>query len=475
MDNGSSPPPAADTVDLTSLIDDGPMRPFQWRVVTLCALAAALEGFDLQLAGSLAPAISASLKIPPSAFGTILAAGFLGVAVGSVVFGRAADKFGRKWTIVASTLIFAVFTLLTPFLAQTQGELSALRFLAGIGIGGVIPNVLALTAEYAPARRRAFILNLMYVGFPLGGVILGFIASLYIDSWGWRTFFVVGAILPLVVSVLLIAGLPESATFLVLKNAGSARIEHIARRLTGQPSSRDTETHTFTVQEQRSARGSMSELFSNGLRSITILVWAILFLSLGSIIFVVSWLPTIMKANGLSLSNAVLLPSMFSLGGIFGSLLIGRCIDRIGTYLTLSTSFLLAGVAMALYGPLGHSLSGLLVVAAVSGVFLVGAQAGMNALVASMYPADLRATGLGAALGVGRLGSVIAPAIGGWMVGAHWQATTVFYTVAASQVAAAILVVLAQSSERRRRATQPNAELVTATAPYKRRQYSGQS
>ncbi len=277
------------------------------------------------------------------------------------------------------------------------------------------------------------------------------------------------------VSVLLIAGLPESATFLVLKNAGSARIEHIARRLTGQPSSRDTETHTFTVQEQRSARGSMSELFSNGLRSITILVWAILFLSLGSIIFVVSWLPTIMKANGLSLSNAVLLPSMFSLGGIFGSLLIGRCIDRIGTYLTLSTSFLLAGVAMALYGPLGHSLSGLLVVAAVSGVFLVGAQAGMNALVASMYPADLRATGLGAALGVGRLGSVIAPAIGGWMVGAHWQATTVFYTVAASQVAAAILVVLAQSSERRRRATQPNAELVTATAPYKRRQYSGQS
>jgi len=137
------------------------MRPFQWRVVTLCALAAALEGFDLQLAGSLAPAISASLKIPPSAFGTILAAGFLGVAVGSVVFGRAADKFGRKWTIVASTLIFAVFTLLTPFLAQTQGELSALRFLAGIGIGGVIPNVLALTAEYAPARRRAFILNLM--------------------------------------------------------------------------------------------------------------------------------------------------------------------------------------------------------------------------------------------------------------------------------------------------------------------------
>lgn len=433
-------------VDVARLIDDAPVSRGQVGVFMLCALIAMADGFDLQIAGSLAPVLSDVLHVSASAFGPVFAAGFSGILAGSLVFGGIADRTGRKAMIVASLAVAGLFTLLVPVLAAAGGlglpSLAACRFLAGLGVGGVMPNVLALTAEYAPRRSRALIVNTMYCGVPLGSVTVGLATAALAPVAGWQVVFGIGGGVTLALAAAGAFALPESVRFLVVCGAPQARVDALLRRmLSGAGAAIDQGGGAgFALAEAPGRRASLRQLLADGRAVPTVLLWAALFLNLLMIVFVLSWLPIVMRGAGLAMQVGVLLAALFSLGGMAGSVLVGRAIDRLGPIPVLIAAYLVAAAAVACYGFAGDPPWTLYAVTLVAGAAVIGAQAGITAMAASLYPTAMRSTGLGWALGIGRLGSIVGPALGGVALSHGWSAAGIFLAAAAPAVAAAAVV-----------------------------------
>ncbi len=429
-------------VDVAAVIDAAPLSGWQIRVFVLCALISMLDGFDLQIAGSLAPMLAPALHLPPSAFGAIFAAGFFGIMVGSLAMGEIADRVGRKWVVVAAMLVCGGFTLAVPLLHGAGllgfGSLLACRFLGGLGIGGVMPNVLALTAEYAPQRSRALIINTMYCGVPLGSVLVGITTAAFAARAGWPVIFALGGVLPLLLALLSVVLLPESARYLVSRGAPPRRIAGLLRRMLPDVA---TQAGAVFVIGERQGRPSLAALLAEGRAPATLLLWAVMFCNLLIVVFVLSWLPAVMRQAGLDLRVAVLLAALFSAGGIAGSVIIGRLIDRLGSTAVLVGTYLVSAVAVAAYGLVGDTVPALYVVTLLAGAGVIGAQSGINAFAATLYPTSMRATGLGWALGIGRLGSIVGPALGGVMLARHWTVTQIFFAAAAPAVLAAVAML----------------------------------
>ncbi len=432
---------ATTPVDVEKLIDNAPASRGQIGVFALCALIAMADGFDLQIAGSLAPVLSDVLQLRPSAFGPVFAAGFGGILTGSLLLGEVADRTGRKMMVVASLAIAGAFTLALPVLAGAGGlslnSLIACRFLAGIGIGGVMPNVLALTAEYAPRRSRAFILNTMYCGVPLGSVTVGLTAAVVAPVSGWQAVFYLGGGATLLLAVLSALALPESVRFLVVQGAAHARVEELLRRVLGAASLGSSGQGGFILTEAPRGRPSLRQILGEGRAVPTLLLWLALFLNLLMIVFVLSWLPIVMRSAGLAMQVGVLLAALFSLGGMAGSVLVGRAIDRFGSVPVLVASYLVAAAAVACCGFAGNPPWTLYFVTIVAGAAVIGAQAGLTAMAADLYPTAMRTTGLGWALGVGRIGSIAGPALGGVALSYGWSTAGIFAAAALPAVAAA--------------------------------------
>jgi AAHS family 4-hydroxybenzoate transporter-like MFS transporter len=431
-------------VDIAALIDDSPVGPWQMGVFVLCALISMLDGFDLQIAGSLAPLLADALGLPPSAFGPIFAAGFFGIMVGSLVMGEVADRVGRKRVIIASMLLFGLFTLAVPALHAT-GSLSfasllACRFIGGLGIGGVMPNVLALTSEYAPRRSRALIINTMYCGVPLGSVLVGVTTAALATRAGWPVVFAIGGVLPIVLGFVAVALLPESARYLAASGAPSRRIAALLHRMRPDAPDPDDDTTVYVIGEAR-RRPSLRALIADGRAAPTLLLWLAMFCNLLVVVFVLSWLPAVMRQAGLGMPVAVLLAALFSFGGIAGSVVIGRLIDRLGSAPVLAATYALAAVAVSAYGLVGQSVPSLYAVTLLAGACAIGAQSGINAFAATLYPTAMRATGLGWALGIGRLGSIVGPALGGLMLARHWTVTEIFLAAAGPAALAAVTML----------------------------------
>lgn len=440
-------------VDIARLIDDARLSRGQLSAFTLCGLIAMADGFDLQITGSLAPILSDVLRVPPSAFGPVFAAGFGGILVGSLVIGEIADRTGRKSMTVLSLVVAGLFTLLVPILAAYGAlgltSLIVCRFLAGLGVGGVMPNVLALTAEYAPRRSRALIVNTMYCGVPLGSLTVGLVTAMLAPAAGWQIVFYIGGAATLALAAAAAYALPESARFLVVQGASQARVGALLRlMLTGVGASLDRGASAgYTLAEPSGSRPSLRQLLADGRAVPTLLLWLALFLNLLMIVFVLSWLPIVMRRAGLAMQVGILLAALFSLGGMAGSVMVGRAIDRFGSARVLIAAYLVAAVAVAGYGVTGDPPWTLYVITLVAGAAVIGAQAGITAMAAGLYPTAMRSTGLGWALGVGRLGSIVGPALGGIALSYGWSASGIFLAAAApAVVAAAVIAVLAVTS-----------------------------
>src|SRR5688572_2677550 len=220
--------PRALTVN--DIIDERPLSSFQLKTILLCSLVLLLDGFDTQAMGFLVPPISEELGIPLSAFGTVLSAGLFGLMIGAMSAGPIADRWGRKWAIIVSALVFGFFSLLTAG-ADSIRELVTLRFLTGLGLGGAMPNVVALASEYAPKRLQPILVPAIFSGMGAGAVLASFVGGALIPSYGWRSVFIVGGILPIVLAVILIKALPESLRFLAAKGADRQRISGIVRKI----------------------------------------------------------------------------------------------------------------------------------------------------------------------------------------------------------------------------------------------------
>lgn len=362
------------------------------------------------------------------------------MTVGALVVGPTADHVGRKWTIVGSTFVFGLFTLLIAA-APSLNVMIALRFLAGVGLGGALPNIIALTAEYAPRRSRTFIVTLMACGIPLGGVLAPLVGSYIGPHWGWQASFIIGGATPIVLCLFLGGRLPESLRFMVVRNQPLARVLAVLARIDAASATTGAGAVTVVLgDEEGHARASVWELFKQGRLLVTLLLWAVYFCTLLTALFIVSWLPAVLRSTGLPVSSALLLASLFSTGGLIGSPILGRASDYYGPYGVLAISYLLGAIAAAYIGS-AHGLSTLSVTIFIAGFFVFGAQACIQALSAAVYPTSIRSAGVGWSFGIGRLGSIVGPLFGGMMIAAQWAVSDVFLAAAVPALLAALATV----------------------------------
>jgi AAHS family 4-hydroxybenzoate transporter-like MFS transporter len=418
----------ATTVNVPQVIDAQKVGAFQIRIMVLCALAAMLDGFAAQMIGYIAPSLAHDMHLAPAALSRIFAVSLIGLMLGALTFGPVADRFGRRRVIVICTLLFGLFTLATAF-ANSVNSLIALRFLAGLGFGGVMPNTIALTAEYSPQRRRGTMITIMFCGFPIGATIVGFAAVPILPAYGWRGVFVLAGVMPLLVVPVLALLLPESIRHLVIHGKENEQVRELLTRV--NPDLDFPSDTNFVVHEERAPGLPVLHLFRQGRALATILIWIAFFVSLLDIYLLSSWLPTVFHNAGITLSLAVVATAVFQGGGVVASLILGIFIDRFGAFRTVSLIYLLGAVFVALLGHT-HSIGFIMGAAFFAGAGIVGGQTGTNVLAATLYPTYIRSTGVGWGLGIGRIGSILGPIFGGLMLSLHFPLATIFLVAAIS-------------------------------------------
>jgi MFS transporter, AAHS family, 4-hydroxybenzoate transporter len=425
---------ASPTIDIVDFIDRQPVGGFQIRLLLTCAAVLLLDGFDTQAIGYVAPALAKEWGLGKGALGPVFSAGLFGLMIGALVFGPLADRIGRKKIIIFSTLAFGIGALVTAFVHDVS-TLLVIRFLTGLGLGGAMPNAIATTAEFNPQRRRSTMVMIMFCGFSVGAALGGLLAADLIPRFGWRSVFIVGGIAPLIMVPILAWRLPESIRFLALAGHGPGRVAELLGRIS--PKTAFAPDAQFIVREARLTGMPVTHLFREGRTSTTLLLWVVFFMSLLDLYFLSNWLPTVLNDLGASVSEAVAIGSMLQVGGVVGTFALGSVIDRF-SFRALALVYFVAVFAIGAIGQLGHSAALVTMAIFVAGFCIVGGQIAANALAASFYPTAVRATGVGWALGVGRVGSIVGPLVGGVLLTQKWTAAAVFIAAAAAALCAAL-------------------------------------
>lgn len=380
---------------------------FEKRVAILCALVAFCDGLDTQAIAFVAPVISENWGIEPKSLGPVFSAGLVGLAVGALLFGPVADRFGRKAVVLFCVALFGTSSLATT-LSSDIPELAAWRVLTGLGLGGVLPNLICLTNQHASPRLRNALVMIMFCGFPLGATVGGLITSPLVNFFGWQGIFYLGGSLPLALLPALWLGLPEGAPY----SEPAISLE----------------------------KGRIRHLFQNGRLIPTLLIWLAFFANLLVMYLLVNWLPSLLSLIGTSLSIATLSTALLNLGGVAGALILSWLISKLDTLVLLSAVYFTGAIALALISYASDNVPLLLAASTYAGSVIVGGQIAMNAVTASYYPPSVKSTGVGWALGIGRLGSIIGPLLGGWLLGMGWQGMAVVQAAIAPTIIAGIAV-----------------------------------
>jgi AAHS family 4-hydroxybenzoate transporter-like MFS transporter len=398
--------------DLSLNVDSPPRQKlgsFEIGVIGACAAAIFFDGFDAQAIGYVGPSLIKSFDIAPKVLGPVFSAGLVGIMLGALFIAPLADRLGRRPVILASIVTFAAFTLATAWAGSIQALLW-LRVLTGLGLGGCMPNAIALTTEYSPPRLRGFLVTMMFNGFTLGSLLGGVLSHQLIPAFGWRAVFVAGGALPLLLVPVLLFKLPESLRFLVLAGRNPAAVEAALRR------AKSAETPASMAARLRmqegAAKRSIGELFHDGRARATAVLWIVFFMSLLDVYLLVSWLPTALNQAGVPAQTAIILGSLLQVGALIGTLVCGIGMDRFGGNAVLVPAYVLAAFSIAAIG-LYSATSLALTTAAVilAGAGIIGGQTAANALAAGSYPTQIRSTGVGWALGIGRIGSIVGPLV----------------------------------------------------------------
>ncbi len=398
------------TVDVGALVDKTPLGWFHAVVLLNTCMVMFMEGYDMQVTAYAAPAIIKAWHLTSAYFGPVFGFGLFGYLLGATALGHLGDRFGRKRVIISGSFVFGAFTLAAAF-ATSLTQLLIVRFLAGVGIGASIPAAIALTVEYAPAHLKARIISVLFLGYTLGGTLGGFIAAKLIPSFGWPAVFQVGGIAPIILAAIAAFTLPESVRFLALQHDRPDRVRAILSRFHGDLSfSNDTD---FVVAEEKHQGLPVKHLFTDGRAAMTVLLWIAFASSLLGHYFLTSWLPTILAGAAVPLTYAIISAALLQGGGGIGGLFICWLSDK-KSILFIALAFCLAS-PLILFIPQVRG-SSLLILCFLVGFFLVGGQIGLNSIAGTMYPTDIRSTGAGWALGVGRIGSIMGPVLGGLLI-----------------------------------------------------------
>ncbi|MEM5314379.1 MFS transporter [Paraburkholderia sp. JHI869] len=425
---------AARQTDVQSFIDERPVSRCQTLVIVLCFLTVAIDGIDIGLAAYIAPSVRAEWGLTVTQLAPIFLSGLVGMMSGSLIFGPLADRYGRRPVMLASVACFGVATLASLF-ATNVAELSALRVLAGVGIGGATPTAVTLTAEFVPARQRLTLITVMLCGNSLGSAFGGVMASQVIPRFGWHAMLAIGGGVPLLLLAVLWLLLPESMRYLALRRPErESALFTLGKRVAGGTLKAGTR---FVALEAQPGRAAVSQLLAQPYRRGTLLLWATFFMGLSVLFLMASWLPTIITHSGGSMQAAALTTSLWSVGGTTGGLLIGRIMDGSQPNRVLGIAYLCACVAICI---VGQAYATPLVAAPfvfVAGMCISGTQVGVNGLAAMLYPTAMRATGVAWATGIGRFGSMLGSAVGGYLLSSGLGYGVLFSIVALPAVVAA--------------------------------------
>lgn len=431
--------PDAARVEMPAFFDERRISPYQYVIVLLCGLVMFLDGFDTQAISYAAPYIAAEWGLSQKLLGPIFSSSLIGLMLGYLAISPLSDRFGHRAMIIASTIIFGIATVGAVW-AGSVTHLIALRFIVGVGLGACIPSAIAMTAEFSPKRLRATFVLVIYCGFSLGFVAAGLTAGALIPNHGWRSMFWVGGLAPLLLVPLLFHFLPESITHMVRKGANPGKILRVLRRI--EPGLSSDSVVTVAEEAGQEGRGvALGRLFTRDRIAGTLLLWVVFAINLGAFYALQSWLPSILMGLDHPLSVVVAATTLTTVGGIAVVAVIGPCMDRIGSFRTLAAlyflGFLFVGLAaFSFTAPLWL----LLFATFLSGCAISGGQKSVIALAAVFYPAAIRSTGLGWALGIGRLGGILGPLIVGLALGGGWSPFSLFLTMAVLMLVNSLII-----------------------------------
>jgi AAHS family 4-hydroxybenzoate transporter-like MFS transporter len=428
---------AAERVDVIDLIDRHPVTGFQIGILILCMLVAALDGFDTQAIGYTAPAIAAMIHLPMPQFGQVGSAGLFGAALGALSFGPLADLLGRKWFMIVAVLVFAMFSYLTSQ-SSSLNELLAYRFFTGLGLGGATPAFLAMGAELAPKRLRDVFVTLTFASFPTGGLIGSLTSAWVIPNFGWQMVFYIGAVAPIFIAALLWMFMPESVRFLL---ARGIRQDEVRRTLEKFMPGQVPPGELYATPDPARQGAPVTHLFTEGRAVPTILLWVPFFMVFMVLVTVTFWTPAVLNTVGFSLSSAALIIGLNNLGSALASAISGWLVHRGGAFRVLIPGFILGGICLAWFGQATSSVATLSIASFLAGAFVGGTGTGLIAVAAGMYPTAIRSTGIGWAMGMGRVGQVFGPILAGVLVGWGYKVGGIFYAASVPCFVGALFLI----------------------------------
>jgi AAHS family 4-hydroxybenzoate transporter-like MFS transporter len=402
-------------VQVSHFLDQHGVGAFQIKLIFWSILIALIDGYDIGAIAFAAPHLIREWHVAPKDLALVLSASNIGVLFGSQIFGWVGDNYGRKTALIATNLLFGIFTFAAAYSTDLT-QLSWLRFFAGLGIGGVIPNVVAINAESAPRNLRATLAIIAVGTVPMGGALAGFASAALVPTYGWPILFQIGGIVPIVIALAAIIGLPESIKYMTLHE--SQRGKMVALLAAIRPGYQVPPNARFVIEDEKQFPSSNpTYLFHDGLTLITPLTWLMFALNLMGYFFLISWTPTLMGAAHVSPGTAALAGAALQVGGTVGALTLCWSLQR-HRFLAIAILFAIAVPIVASIGYAGLSSTTALMIATFAAGFMVlGIQSGINVVGAMIYPTSLRANGSGWQLGIGRLGAIIGPYLGAYFVG----------------------------------------------------------
>ncbi|MCX6215881.1 MFS transporter [Spirosoma sp.] len=428
-------------VSAKTLIDQRPISQLQYATIIICFLMNMLDGMDVLVISYAAPAIAKNWGIGPEAMGVVFSSGLFGMTFGALFLAPYADLIGRKTMILISAAIMGISIYLTSFSTGIL-PLIVFRFISGLGIGSMLASTAALAAEYTPNKSRDFWVSFVISGYPVGAVLSGLVAARIIPISGWQTMFQIAGVTTFLALPLIQFSLTESLDFYLKSHP--ARALDKANNILGKMG------HSLIdALPHKPAKGNgipIKSLLDNEYKIPTIQLWTALFLSFATLYFLTSWIPKLATNAGLPIELAIYAGTIFNVGAFFGITAQGYLSSRFGLKRTIGLFLIMTGVVMAAF-QLFMGSSTLLLVFALLGFGIQGGFVGLYAVAARMYPTEFRTTGVGWSIGIGRLGGIIGPAVGGVLIGMGLSMVTNFLIYAVPTIFAGIMTMYISSKK----------------------------
>lgn len=425
----------------TSLIENK-MTTLQLATIFICFLMNMLDGMDVMVVSYAAPAIGKEWAISPQAMGSVFSAGLLGMTLGTLFIAPRADIVGRRNIIILSALVMGTMVFAT-YLAQSVEMLLFFRFVSGLGIGSMLASTATLTSEYAPTKTKDFWVSFVMSGYPIGAVLSGLAAAQIIPAYGWRTMFQVAGIATLLTLPLIFFFLAESVEFLMKKRPSGA-LEKINILLTKMNQPKLTELPPLSIETVE--KPSVTALLTPERRLSTLQLWLALFMAFGSLYFLTTWIPKLASSTGLSMELAIYAGTVFNLGAWMGIITQGYLSSQFGLRRTIFGFLALTAVLMVIFGFFKGSIL-VLILFGLIGFGVQGGFVGLYSVAARFYPTEIRSTGVGFAMSAGRIGGIVGPLIGGFLIAAGLSMTANFIVFAVPTLLAGVATFLIKSKE----------------------------